>query len=62
MDKASWTLFWLSVVLMLVGGIDRLTAAPLIEGVAPGTFWKGAIGLVSYSIALSLLPAKKRST
>ncbi len=56
MDKTPWLLFWASVAIMLFGVVDRLvTAAPLLEGIAPGTYWKAAIALVAYSVALTQL-------
>ncbi len=62
MEKAPWLLFWASVILMLVGIADRLTTnAPVLEGVAPGTYWKAGIALIGYSIALSALQARKSS-
>jgi len=62
MVKASWILFWVSAVLMLVGLIDRLTPQPLATGVAAGTYWKGAVGLLLYSIALAVLRMEKART
>lgn len=55
MDKVSWILFWVSVALMLIGMIDRMLPEPLVEGFASGTYWKGAVGFVLYSIALGVL-------
>ena len=56
MDKAPWLLFWASIAIMLFGIVDRLlTVAPIIEGVAPGTYWKAGIALIAYSVALTQL-------
>jgi hypothetical protein len=59
MEKARWLLFWAAVALTAFGIIDRITPQPIFEGIAAGTYWKGGLSLVAFSIALSLLrPAK----
>lgn len=53
MDKLRWFLLILSAVLFLLGIFTRLIDRQVLQ-MDPGTFWKGAMSLVAYAMALRL--------
>jgi hypothetical protein len=55
MKKASWLLFGLSVVILLLGAISRFTPDGIVAGVAAGTYWKAAMALLAYAAAIKIL-------
>jgi hypothetical protein len=55
MNRIGWLLFWASVVIVAVGVLDRFTPRPLVEGIAPGTYWKGGMAFVAWCVALAVL-------
>jgi hypothetical protein len=61
MKRACWVLFLLSVLVALLGAISRFGPAPLITGVGAGTFWKAAMALLAYAVALKILAAEGKT-
>ena len=60
MKYASWILVALSALLFVVGSSARLLGVGQPLGLTPGTYWKGAMGLAIYAIALKLLGTSGR--
>lgn len=60
MKTACWILLALSALLFVVGASSRLLGQWDTFGLAPGTYWRGAMGLVIYAIALKLLATERR--
>lgn len=62
MERTSQIFFWASLVIMAIGLYDRVTVAnELVDGVAPGSYWKAAIAFIGYSLASGQL-ARQRQT
>jgi len=55
MKNLGYVLLTLSFVLFVMGALSRLMAWEPIRGLAPGTYWKGAMGLAIYAIAGKLV-------
>ena len=62
MERASQIFFWASIVVMLMGFFDRITDAGLVQGVAPGSYWKAGIAFIGYSLATGQLAKLRQST
>lgn len=63
MEKTATALLALSVLLVLIGGVDLvfLKNRVIFGGVASGSYWKAAMALVSWSIALQLMARRPAS-
>ncbi len=63
MEKTATALLALSVLLVLFGGVDLVFFRnnPILGGVASGSYWKGAMAFVSWSIALQLMSRRPAS-
>ncbi len=59
MKATCWILFSLSVLLFVLGFVSRYAGPWDSLGQVPGTYWRGAMGLVIYAIALKILGANK---
>ena len=59
MKNLGYVLLTLSLLLFVVGALSRVLAWP-IGNLAPGTFWKGAMGLAIYAIAGKLVCGEGR--
>ena len=57
MKATCWTLFSLSVLLFVLGVVSRYAGPWDSLGYGPVTYWRGAMGLVIYAIALKILGA-----
>jgi hypothetical protein len=60
MKKASWLLFGLSVVILILGAISRFTPNGIVSGVAAGTYWKASMALLAYAAAIKILTFEPR--
>jgi len=59
-NKASWVLFALSVVILLVGVVSRFTPNGVVNGVAAGTYWKAAMAVLAYAATIKILSLEPR--
>jgi len=62
MKAAAWLLFCLSVLLFVLGVASRFTGTMTIFGQPPLTFWRGAMGMVLYAIALKVIGTEGAAT
>jgi len=60
MKKASWLLFILSIVILLVGAVSRFTPNGIVNGVAAGTYWKASMALLAYAATIKILLLEPR--
>jgi len=60
MNKASWLLFILSIVILLFGAITRFTPNGIVAGVAAGTYWKASMALLAYAATIKILSLQPR--
>ena len=50
--RTSQIFFWAAAAVMLLGFFDRLTVNfALMEGMAPGSYWKAGIAFIGFSLA-----------
>ncbi len=55
MKAAAWLLLFLSILLFVLGVVARFPATHTICGQPPLSYWRGAMGLGLYAIALRML-------
>ena len=55
MKNAYWILFVVSVLLFVLGVLARFPGPWNPFGQSPGTYWRGAMAMVIYAIALKVL-------
>src|SRR5688572_17852894 len=54
MNKASWLLFGLSIVVLLLGAVSRFTPNGIVTGVSAGTYWKASMALLAYAVTVPI--------
>ena len=59
-NRASWVLFALSVVILLLGAVARFTPDGVMSGVAAGTYWKAAMAVLGYAATIKILSLEPR--
>jgi hypothetical protein len=60
MKKASWLLFALSILILLLGAVSRFTPNGIVNGVAAGTYWKASMALLAYAATMKILMLEPR--
>ncbi len=59
MKAAAWLLLCLSILLFVLGVASRFPATHTICGQPPLTFWRGAMGLGLYAMALRMFGGER---